>query len=603
MFYHSALKKSSGKRTLKFDPRAGLCYNRDMKTLIVAINAKLYHKALAPWCLKSYCDDRGFCDVEVIETNIGENAMDVAGKIYERKAKVVAFSCYIWNIDLVARIGELLKKVMPDAVIVLGGPEVSFCEEDEFPFADYVIRRAGEEAFYNLLATLEAGGSCNTRSCQGDGTLVSHALRATKSASAAFESGTNRNHDYHSSLSFASLPSPFSAAYFDSFSANPLPVGKQLVYYESARGCPFSCSYCLSSTEKNAHVQYLPVERVKKELAALVGHGAKIVKFCDRTYNANTARAKGILEFILSLETDCAFHFEAAGDLFDDKLLKTIQKMPPGRAQFEIGIQSVCEEVLKATGRKTDTVKTFAAAEKLVAFGNCHIHLDLIAGLPGETLNSFAAAVDRCINAGAHVLQLGFLKMLKGSRIRREAMDFGAVFSDFTPYEVLKTNTLSFEDIQKLKRIENVIERFYNSGAFACTLRYAFSLFASPFDFFVRFADYLEQSGQGAEYKSSLKTAYTLLYDFLSGVGARAEILRKGGHYIKLDCLSSDPKGASLPDAVLHARNRELEQEYKKKLGKSAKFRIEYFEFDGRTRLFLYDGEKNFAHRYECREI
>lgn len=532
-----------------------------MKTEIISISAKNVHKSLAAWCLKAYCDKMGFEDVNIIETNINDNLSDILGKIFAKKPDVAAFSCYIWNIEYISKICTLLKKLLPETKIVLGGPEVWFeTNFENYPFADYIIKGSGEKAFLDLLSCLKNNLKTeNIISC--------------------------------SEANFENYPSSFTNEYFNSFSQNQIPnIVNQLVYYESSRGCPFSCSYCLSSAIDG--VQYLDIKRVETELLLLVEKGAKCIKFVDRTFNANKKRALQILQFVKNLKTDCVFHFEVAADLFDEDLLSVMEYMPIGRVQFEIGIQSVHEPTLAAINRKTNLKLCFDNIKKLVSNNNCHIHLDLIAGLPHETLFSFSQGINFCLSAKPHMLQLGFLKMLKGTKLLSQSKDFDAVFSPCSPYEVFQTSTLSFDDILHLKKIENLIERFYNSGAFANTFWYAVEkFFDSPYELLFALAKFCPDNYL---YRVSMKNAYTLLLDFLLPFGNKDET----EHYIRLDCLSFDIRGM-LPQNLKPLRNKAAEQEYKQSLiDKTQNFRIEYFPFDNTHKLFLYDKKDSITNKF-----
>ncbi|MCL1901379.1 MAG: DUF4080 domain-containing protein [Firmicutes bacterium] len=535
-----------------------------MKTVIISICAKNIHKALAPWCLKSYCEDKGLFSIGIIEVNVNDNINEIIGKIYKSKPDIAAFSCYIWNIDYVRKIGIVIKKLLPNIKIILGGPEVSF-ETDlcNYLFSDYIIRGAGEETFFELIYDIQNN---IVRNKIIDGICGD----------------------------FNDFPSPYTDEYFESFKNNQIPsIENRLIYYESSRGCPFCCSYCLSSAFDGVHCLF--IERVKKDLLLLIDKGAKCIKFVDRTFNAKKARAKEILTFIYSLVTDCTFHFEAAADLFDKELLRIIEKMPAGRIQFEIGIQSTNQSTLSAIGRKTDTALALKNIKKLTSFSNCHIHVDLIAGLPEETVSSFSKAVNRCVNCKPHMLQLGFLKMLKGTKIREEN-NFGAVFSEFAPYEVYQTDTLTFDDIIKLKRIESIIERFYNGGMFDATINYAFRLFKTPYAFFEKFSKYC--GADNLNYKVSVKNAYTALLNFLLPFGDKNEI----EHNIKLDCLSFDSKG-QLPDGIKPIRDKQAELKLRTSIKKHTNFRIEFFEFESKHKLFVYENRHIITGKFEVRDI
>ncbi len=517
---------------------------------------------MAPWCLKAVGDGCGCgCEIEVLESDINERAGALLSEIYAAAPDVIAYSCYIWNIELVSKIAPEAKKLLPSAVTVLGGPEVSFEKSPEgFPFADYIIRGAGEDALCGLLKQLADG-----------------------------EVAKNKNID-GGVPDFAALPSPFTEAYYRSFQNDKLPMANRLVYYESARGCPFSCAYCLSCASRG--VQYLPLARVKSELRGILSHGAKCVKFVDRTFNADKKRVLAILEFILTLDTDCVFHFEAAGDLFDEELLRVIGRMPAGRVQFEIGVQSVNRRTLEAAGRQTDTEKVLRNIRRLTERNNCHIHVDLIAGLPEETPESFAEGIRLCLAAKPHRLQIGFLKFLKGTPIREQIGKGGCLYTDYPPYEILQSPSMSYEDLVKLKGIEETVNKYYNSGMFRRAVAFASEkLFPNGYDFFEAFAEYC----RGKNTKLSLKQSYTVLLDFLTLRGGGSE----AAHCIKLDCLTFDPKGA-LPDAVAGNRVKTAEAPYR---GVYQQMRAEYFDFDGKTRLFVYDKKDPVTGAFQVMEL
>jgi radical SAM superfamily enzyme YgiQ (UPF0313 family) len=433
-----------------------------MKVLLLDLSAKHIHKSLAPWCLKAYCERHvPQADVSVGEYTVNDPIGSVLDGIYTAKPDVIGFSCYIWNIERVREIAGAVKALLPGCVIVLGGPEVSF--DGDYPFAGHIIRGAGEEPFAAFLNNLPAERAA-----------------------------------------FQDLPSPYTQAYLGSFASNRmLSIKNQLVYYESSRGCPFSCTYCLSSASSG--VEYLPLERVFGEIGLFVSSGAKIVKFIDRTFNADAKRAAAVLRHILTLETRCAFHFEAAADLFDDELLAVIGQMPPGRVQFEIGVQSLNAQTLRAVNRTMDIGKVFDCVRRLISFGNTHIHLDLIAGLPHETPESFIEGVDRCLSLRPHMLQLGVLKMLKGTKIRAESGKYGYVYNQCPPYQVFSNNTMSFYDMCEIRRVGQVVDRFYNKSVLTkdepCN-----------YDFFLRLARFF---GPGGIRSLSEKNARAFIGDFL----------------------------------------------------------------------------------------
>lgn len=535
---------------------------------MVSIAAKNIHKTLAPWCLKAYCDlNAPNSEVVVQESNINEPVSDIIGKIYRSKPDVLGLSVYIWNAEVVQKITSCIKKMLPDCIVVLGGPEVSF--EDSFqnyPDADYIIKGAGEIVFCELVNSLTTGTPIESGILIGGETDINE------------------------------MPSPYTEAFFESFNQKgSVPIENQLIYYESSRGCPFNCSYCLSCTSEN--VSYLPVKRVTEDLYKLVERGAKCIKFVDRTFNANKSRAAGILETVYYLHTDCVFHFEAAANLFDRALLAIAAAMPVNKVQFEIGIQSVNPATLKAVNRRANINIMLEKIARLSSRNNCHIHVDLIAGLPFETKATFADAVEKCLSAKPHMLQLGFLKMLKGSKIRTQSNEFGYVFSDFPPYEVLKTDTMSADDLILFKSIERVIDKFYNSGYFVNSLEFAAnSVFSSYYKLFECLAEYCDEIGN---LRLSLKNSYGLLLNFLTKYTSREE----AEHYIKLDCLTFDLKG-SLPEAITPNRDKAKEADLRQRSKyKGRNIRVEFFPLDGIKRLFIYENKHPITKRYDIVEL
>ena len=525
-----------------------------MKVLLTALSAKHIHKTLAPWCLKAYCDQHvQGCEIIVQEHTINDHVGDIAAEIFQSKPDIVGFSCYIWNIETLVKVALTLKKYLPACKIVLGGPEVSFEADDSaYPFADYIVQGAGELAFADLLREMRAGHLPPGK-----------VIRA--------EQAPDLNE----------LPSPYTTAYYKSFAeGRMLSIKNQLVYYESSRGCPFSCTYCLSSTV--CGVQELALERVFSDLDALQNHGASCIKFVDRTFNANRGRALEIFRYIRALETDCTFHFEAAADLFDAELLQVISAMPPGRVQFEIGVQSVNEQTLAEIHRSMDVESVLQNIQTLAAFGNCHVHVDLIAGLPGETMRSFAEGVNACIRVRPHMLQLGFLKLLKGTKIRNDSAKYRYVYSEFPPYEVLQSAHMSFADMIALKRIETVVDKFYNSGRFANSVHYAIEhVFQSAYHFFEALADFCKEE----TLRTSLKRAYTIVFRFLCQHMDEA----LAAHYIKLDCFTYNAEN-TVPDRIALHRNKAAESEFRKDAArKHSNVKVEFFEYDQKMRVFVYD--------------
>jgi len=523
-----------------------------MKTVIVALNSKYIHSSLAPWYLKYSCTDY-HGEIKVLEYTINDNIDWVLSKIYLEKPDVMAFSCYIWNISYVLKLASKLKKVLPRSVIILGGPEVSFEPEKimtENKFVDYILCGEGEISFRKLLCSLS--GSSNNMSeihdCDNGGKDDN---RLGQIEGLCRRQGDDIIYDGKYCLidNLDSIPSP----YTDEMLAA---LGNRIVYYEASRGCPFSCTYCISSTFDG--VRYFSLDRVKSDISRLINAGVKQVKFVDRTFNANRARAKEIIRYIIENgKGDTNFHFEAAGDLFDDEMLDILSTAKEGLIQFEIGVQTVNEKTFCEIKRKTDVEKIFKNVRRLKSFGNIHLHLDLIAGLPFEDYKSLQDSFNTVYRLRPHQLQLGFLKMLKGSEIRARAENHGYVFSDYPPYEVFCNRYINFDEMTEFKGIEEIFERYYNSGRFTCSLDYVISrYFDSPFQFYREFylynlkEGYLDRSIPG-------KKLYTVFYDFMKNIvsGQELEIIND---MLKFDYLSTNNTG-DLPDGLVsQAADREM---------------------------------------------
>lgn len=488
-----------------------------MKTIIIAVNSKYIHSSLAPWYLKAACKSN--CGtIKVMEFTINDNPDSVLSRIYAEGCDIAAFSCYIWNINFILKVAENLKKILPNIKIVLGGPEVSYDPQQVLelhPFVDFVIFGEGESAFNELLGFLNGVGKelydIKGLSYREDG-------RITVSKIFPLEQDLD------------SIPSPYNNEMLSC-------IGNRIVYFESSRGCPFSCSYCISSTFEG--VRYFSLDRVKKDLRFLMAAGVKLVKFVDRTFNCNKDRAKSIFEFIINNARNTVFHFEAAADLFDEETIEILSRAPKGLIQFEIGIQSTNEVTLEAVKRKTNIKKVLYYVKRLMELGNIHIHVDLIAGLPFEDYSSFRKSFNDVYNLFPHQLQLGFLKMLKGSAIRNESLKYGYKFREYPPYEILGNEFLSYEDIVKLKRIEEVLERYYNSARFERSLKYIINgFFDSPFEFFEEFSLFYLKEGC-FERSISSRELYTILLKFIAESNRKVDLTLLN-ELLKFDFLISD---------------------------------------------------------------
>lgn len=407
-----------------------------MKTLLVAINSQYIHSNLAVRYLKAACDE--CCgEVSILEFTINEAPMHIFSSIVRGAPDIVAFSCYIWNIELVAKLCNDLKKANPDVILIAGGPEVSFDQGGLLKgCTDYLIAGEGEEKLPFLLRRLNSEG------------LISNAE----------SEWLNR---FSTVDRLEVLPSPYSPS---------LSLENRIAYIEASRGCPFRCGYCISSITRG--VRYFPMERVFTALDVLAGSGTHIIKFVDRTFNANEQHALETWNYLLRFaHLGIVFHFEIDPGLMTKNLLSCLEKIPAGLIQLEAGIQSIHPETLDAVERPWKIEKAFESLRKIIAFGNIHVHVDLIAGLPYESYSKFKESFNLVMALHAHHCQLGFLKLLRGSALRQQAQLWGYRYRSYPPYEVISSNAMTALDLIGLKDVEACVELFYNSGRFAATLK------------------------------------------------------------------------------------------------------------------------------------
>ena len=451
-----------------------------MRILLTTLNARFSHSSLALRYLRSFCQEK-FYDIQMEEYTINDQINYILGEIYLRKAELVAFSCYIWNIDKILEIGSKLKKISPATILVLGGPEVSF-EVAELmrlhPYIDYIVFGEGEQTFSELLLNLYQSRS---ETIVGPG-ILGLAYRVDGQVVMNSERPLLGDLDQ--------IPSPY-------LLSDPVELKNHVVYYESSRGCPYNCQYCLSSVQTG--VRYFSLERVKADLICLINNGIEHIKFVDRTFNCHRERAREIFRFLLEHipnKQQISYHFEMGASLIDEATLKLIEIVPPGLFEFEIGVQSTNLETLASVERKADWSLLKPVVQRISKLQNIHIHLDLIAGLPKESYSSFRRSFNDVFSLRPHLLQLGFLKLLKGSGLRKQAASFGCVYSDHPPYEVLSTGVMDYEQLLRLHSIEDLVEKYYNSHRFQnCIELLLFVGAGTPFDFFEFMALFWEDQG------------------------------------------------------------------------------------------------------------
>lgn len=420
-----------------------------MKTLLTTLNAKYVQSSLALRCLRTACRHAGRTDVVTAEYTINHNAYDILRHIYQFHAEVIGFSCYIWNIEMTCRIITLIRQVMPHVRIFVGGPEVSYTARDvlaDYPDIDYVLQGEGEVMVPAFLQALDEGR---------DGTDIPGVLGRV--------AGEIRGNETFAEVAdLDTLPFPYEGEDFSR-------LAHKIIYYESSRGCPFHCQYCLSGMSDTVRFRSVPL--VLSELEQFVAAGVHQVKFVDRTFNCNPRHHRPLIEYMIHVQQPVNFHLEIEPGVLTDADLDLLTRAPKGRIQLEMGIQSTYEPTLKAIHRHNDWPRITAIMKKLTALHTMHLHLDLIVGLPYEDYDHLQQSFNDIYALRPDKLQIGFLKLLKGSGIRRDYPD-DYRYDPCGPYEVLATTWLSYEKVQFLKVLEDVFERTYNSGKFFYTLRY-----------------------------------------------------------------------------------------------------------------------------------
>lgn len=479
-----------------------------MKLLLVAINAKYIHSNLAIYSLKAYA--AGYSDyVETAEFTINQSDEEVLKELYKQKADIVAFSCYIWNVSMIKRLMPELKKLLPEVKIWLGGPEVSYNAEKflrQQSAADGIVTGEGEQSFFELLQYY-ADGTTTLDSIKG--IVFKDSARLATEQEGLTDVGDKRIIFTGERQPIALDSLPFA---YESLLKGPKAPANRIIYYESSRGCPYSCSYCLSSIDKS--LRFKDTEAVKRELKCFIDHGISQVKFVDRTFNCNKKHAMEIWSFIKKHDNGITnFHFEISADLLDIEELALLAGLRPGQVQFEIGVQTINPDTIDAIHRKMNLEKLSYNVLQLKKGRNIHLHLDLIAGLPLEDYDSFAASFDYVYGLKPDQLQLGFLKVLKGSCMEADCERYGIRYRDEPPYELLYTSCLSYEDILKIKGVCEMVEVYYNSGQFTYSIMYLEHFYKSAFKLYVELFEFYEKRNIATLAHNRLKR-YEILLDF-----------------------------------------------------------------------------------------
>ena len=466
-----------------------------MKILLTAINAKYIHSNLAVYNLKAYAKEYR-AHIELAEFTINHRSEYILQEIYKKNPDVLCFSCYIWNYDYVREVAEEFHKLRPEVPIWVGGPEVSYEIEEMFaqnPAFFGAIIGEGEATFAEL-AEYYCKGKHKVSDLQE---IAGMAFRMP---------GENRIYKTADREPLDLSTIPFCYEDMEDFK-------NRIIYYESSRGCPFSCSYCLSSIDKR--LRFRDIELVKRELAFFIEKNVPQVKFVDRTFNCLHSHAMEIWRFIKEKDKGITnFHFEIAADLLNEEELALLSTLRPGLVQLEIGVQSTNEETIKEIHRSMQLSDVEAAVRVIQKTGNIHEHLDLIAGLPYEDYNRFAQSFRDIYALKPNQLQLGFLKVLKGSYMYDHSKEYGMIYQGKPPYEIRQTKWLSYEEVLKIKLVEEMLEVYYNSGQFEITMKILDVVYPDAFAFFLHLGEYYEKQGYLAMNHSRIRRCEILL-DFV----------------------------------------------------------------------------------------
>lgn len=528
-----------------------------MKILLIGINAKYSHQNLALHYIKQYSK----VNTKVLEFNINQNIETIYGEILKEEADVIGFSSYIWNIEFIQRLSSDLKMVNPNVKIIWGGPEVSFDTKElleDNPAVDIIIRGEGEETskelFNGLTTEMDLSKTYGISYRDGDKIFINPERELIKNLD--------------------DIPSPF----FDM----EIQKGK-LLYYEMSRGCPFKCAYCLSSTIKG--VRYFSEERIKSDLLKIMEFDVDTVKLVDRTFNSNEAFSIRIMEFIKEHAPEgMCFHMELMAHMISDEFLEFLKDMPVGLFQFEIGIQSTNPDTLREIYRITNLERLAHSVKTIRSYNNIHQHVDLIAGLPYEDYDSFKESFNYAYNLGAEKLQLGFLKLLRGSRLRIDADKLGLKYSKFPTYDIISTDWLTPLELRQLKMIEDVVEKFSNEDYFKWTLEFLIDE-ENPFEFFESFATFWEKHNyhMKSHSRESLYKIFTEYLEDRTDFEAVVEILRLD-YLLNQNALPKaylNPQGIDLKSYHDLLKDEKIREGFKISMDIPTKKLVNEFKFEG----------------------
>lgn len=551
-----------------------------LKVMLAGINSKYIHSNLAIRYLKSYTIGLDF-DCIIREFSINDRIEKILEKIMKEKPNMIAFSCYIWNIEMVKSLSKLIKLIDERIEIIYGGPEVSFNGREflENNRGEYLIEGEGEETFKKLIEYKIYNWNnknCNSKEdmcynkeikhsdmdkpCRNTKMLIVN--KQTTISSEKISLGGIKGLFYKESEKI------FYNGAKDNIDINDVVfpyteednLDNKIVYYEASRGCPFGCKYCLSSVDRNVRMR--DVEKVKNELKFLIDKKVRLIKFVDRTFNCSEKFSIDIWKFLIEQNTETKFHFEVSADILTSAQIEILSKAPKGRFQFEVGVQTTNDKILRNINRYVNFKDIAEKVEEIKKLKNISQHLDLIAGLPGEDFKSFKRSFNEVYPMKPEEIQLGFLKMLKGSPMMLEKDKWEIVYSPYPPYEVLKTKNISYEELIILKKIEAMVDKYYNSGKFSTILKYFELKFSEPFDFYYSLGKFFDESGYFDRNISS-PDYYKVFLEFNSDkLKENNDALRE---IVKYDYLMFNKK-RWLPKFLIRETDKEIINSIKEKL-------------------------------------
>ncbi|WP_321994853.1 B12-binding domain-containing radical SAM protein [Clostridium butyricum] len=518
-----------------------------MKIVLTALNSKFIHSNLAVRYLKAYTKDLNY-DCTIREFTINDREERVLEEIIKEKPNVVAFSTYIWNVEFILRVANLIKQVDPNIEILYGGPEVSFDSRSFLKnnIGEYVIEGEGENTYRDFI--LYKLGKTKIEEVRGLHYKISDIVNSNEKRPL---------------MSMDELIFPYE---------DDEDLSNKIVYFESSRGCPFNCKYCLSSTSHG--VRFLDTDRVLKELQYFIDKKVRLVKFVDRTFNCNSKFSMAIWNFLINADTETQFHFEISADILKKEEIELLSNAPEGRFQFEVGVQTTNDNVLRNINRFVNFSDIKEKVLELMSIKNIKQHLDLIAGLPGEDYNSFRKSFNNVYSIKPEEIQLGFLKLLKGSSMREESDKYGMKYSPYPPYEILKTNDITYEELLKLKKVEEMVDKYYNSQKFNIIIKYFEKKFETPFDFYYNLGIFFEDQGYFKRSISNIEY-YKVFLEF------NKIILKEDNKYLK-DIVRFNyliyNKKRGLPEFLRSNMGKEEEKSIKEKLKEQYSFKEFYLE-------------------------